>query len=97
MRITIKPSAQPNKEIDITHALVGAVAAELWKAGGGNDVLNWMEAEHFIQSLAANNAHAEPKPRQHVRPSRLRDDGGRPTKRANDTIAERITGPLPLY
>ncbi len=100
MRVTIRPSAHPDQEIDITNALVGAVAAEIWKHCGGNDVLNWMEAERFVQALAAREPQPEPKSRQHVRPvspSRTRDDAGRPTKRANEAYSERITGPLPLY
>lgn len=100
MRIIIKPSAQPAKEIDLTNALVSAVAAELWNTCGGNDVLNWMEAENFVQSLVVRESHSEPKPRQRVRPphpSRSRDDAGRPVKRASETYSERVTGPLPIY
>lgn len=100
MRVTIRPSAHPAKEIDVTNALVSAVAAELWKHCGGNDVLNWMEAERFVHSLAAQEPQAEPKPRQHARPvqpSRPRDDVGRPMKRANEASSERVTGPLPIY
>ena len=105
MRVTIKPSANPTQEIDITGALVGAVAAEIWKHCGGNDVLNWMEAEQFVASLVARRAvppeslatEIERKTRSHPRPSRPRDDGGQPTKRRAETDPERVTGPLPLY
>ena len=48
MPVTISPSNAPDRELDITGALVAAVAAELWRNFGGNDVLNWMEAERFV-------------------------------------------------
>ena len=94
MRVTIRPSANPNQEIDVTRALIGAVAAELWRAQGGNDVLNWMEAEQFIASLVAQEPtlEAEPKPRPRPRPA----DSHVKHRRLN-ADSEPITGPLPVY
>lgn len=99
MRVTIKPSAHPSQEIDVTSALVSAVAAEIWKHCGGNDVVNWMEAERFIQTLVVPPAPlAERKSRPLApRPSRPRDDAGRPLRRLSEADSEQITGPLPLY
>jgi hypothetical protein len=51
MRIVIRPSASPERELDVTGAIVAAVAHELWKHGGGNEVLNWVEAERHVARL----------------------------------------------
>lgn len=50
--LSIRPAAAPTKVVDLTQALTGAVAHELWKAAGGNEVVNWMEAERFVKALA---------------------------------------------
>ena len=60
MRIVIRPSTAPDRELDITQALVAAVAAELWKTFGGNDVVNWMEAERQVALLLTPADHALP-------------------------------------
>lgn len=52
MRICIRPVAEPKREIDITRRLVAMVAEELWLACGGNDQLNWLEAEMHVAGLA---------------------------------------------
>lgn len=54
MRVIIKPSLTPNLHIDITNALVSTIASELARAQGGNDVLNWLEAERVLQDLVGN-------------------------------------------
>jgi hypothetical protein len=51
MRIVIRPSASPERELDVTQAVVAAVAHELWKHCGGNEVLNWVEAERQVARL----------------------------------------------
>ncbi len=51
MPITIRPSLSPDREIDLTQALTAAVAHELWKHCGGNEVVNWLEAERIVSSL----------------------------------------------
>ena len=99
MSITLRPSAAPDRQIDLTSVLVKAVAEELWRTCGGNDVLNWMEAEQFVQSLAGRNAApstmhtVEPRPARV--PVRSREDGRRTQSLRRDD--DRITGPLPGY
>jgi hypothetical protein len=51
MKITVRPSAEPRREIDITNRLVAAIAEELWRLFGGNDRLNWLEAETHLQRI----------------------------------------------
>ncbi len=51
MRVIVRPSLTPQLHIDITNALVSTIAAELARAQGGNDVLNWLEAERVLQDL----------------------------------------------
>ena len=102
MRVTITPSSNPTQQIDVTQALIGAVAGELWKHCGGNDVLNWVEAERFVESLALPPKALEPERKSRPatpipRPSRPRDDAGRPLRRRPEPESERVTGPLPLY
>jgi hypothetical protein len=50
-RLSIRPTAAPTRTIDLTHALTSAVAHELWKSCGGNEAVNWLEAERFIHTL----------------------------------------------
>lgn len=52
MRICIRPDSEPRREIDITRRLVAVVAEELWLACGGNDQLNWLEAEMHVAAFA---------------------------------------------
>jgi hypothetical protein len=58
VRITIRPFSDPERELDITRRLVGAIAEELWRHRGGNDVLNWLEAERQLRLVMA--AGSEP-------------------------------------
>ena len=51
MRWTIFPMMDPGNEIDMKHVLVKAVAEEIWRCCGGNDALNWMEAEWHVEEL----------------------------------------------
>ena len=53
-RCLICPWHDHPEPIDVTDALIGAVAHELWKHGGGNATLNWLEAEAFIHELLRN-------------------------------------------
>ncbi len=97
--LTIRPSSAPGCEIDLTGVLVRAVAEELWRAHGGNDVLNWMEAERFILDLAARKvSDSQPhniEPRPSRRPARIREESHRPQPLRRDE--GRVTGPLPVY
>ena len=53
MRIAFRPIADPSTEIDVTEAVVAAVAHQLERALGGNDALNRLEAEHQLSRLLA--------------------------------------------
>ena len=50
-RIVIRPTLGPVEGLDVTEAVVRAVAAELSRHHAGNDVLNWLEAEALIGAL----------------------------------------------
>lgn len=58
MRIVVRPVADPQREIDLTHSLVSAIAEELWRMHGGNQQLNWLEAERHLQRIVGE-ARAE--------------------------------------
>jgi len=53
MRLVIRPVMDPQREIDLTHRLTAAIAEELWRLFGGNEQLNWVEAEMHLQRLVA--------------------------------------------
>jgi hypothetical protein len=80
MRITIRSSG---RDLDLTRAITGAVAHALWEHGGGNEVVNWLEAERFVATLA--------------RAMRIRAAGSRRGPgRVESRRAERVTGPIPF-
>ena len=51
MKIIVRPIVEPQREIDLTHRLASAIAEELWRLYGGNEQLNWMEAEGHLERL----------------------------------------------
>jgi hypothetical protein len=51
MRITVRPLADPHREVDLTHVLIATIARELYVLFGGNDQLNWLEAERHLRTL----------------------------------------------
>lgn len=51
MQLVIRPIQDPQRELDVTHRLVSAIADELWRLYGGNDRLNWIEAERHLQRI----------------------------------------------
>ena len=51
MRIIVRPIVDAQREIDLTRRLVAAIAEELWRLYGGNEHLNWLEAELHLQSI----------------------------------------------
>lgn len=51
MRLVIRPVHDRLREHDVTRRLVSAIAEELWSLYGGNEHLNWIEAEHHLQRL----------------------------------------------
>lgn len=104
MRLSIRPSAAPQEELDLTETLTAAVAYELWRRNGGNEVLNWLEAERFIKSLAAL-PESRPEPSTPGRTARQgRRKGARhgpyPPRSAQSPHSshdpEPYTGPLPI-
>ncbi len=59
MRIIIRPVVDGQREIDLTQRLIATIAEELWRRYGGNEQLNWLEAElHLKQIIGA--ARVEP-------------------------------------
>jgi len=54
VRIVIHPAAAAGLGIDVTREVTSAIADILWRHYGGNEVLNWLEAERLLQqSLSA--------------------------------------------
>lgn len=53
MKLLIRPVLDGHREVDIAHCLVSAIAQELWRRYGGNEQLNWIEAERHLQGLVA--------------------------------------------
>lgn len=51
MKIIVRPIVDAHREIDLTRRLVAAIAEELWRLYGGNEHLNWLEAELHLQSI----------------------------------------------
>jgi hypothetical protein len=58
MKLVIRPIQDQHRELDVTHRLVSAIAQELWRLYGGNDELNWLEAELHLGRMVGE-AHAE--------------------------------------
>lgn len=70
MKIIVRPILDPQREIDLTHRLVAAIAEELWRLFGGNDALNWIEAERHLQQIVAQaRVEADETAVVHVAPS----------------------------
>lgn len=63
MKCVIRPIQDQQRELDVTHRLVSAIADELWKLYGGNDQLNWIEAELHLQRIVGQ-ARAEARETQ---------------------------------
>lgn len=51
MKIIIRPVMDPQREVDLTNRIVAAIAEELWRLYGGNEQLNWLEAEQHLQRI----------------------------------------------
>jgi hypothetical protein len=47
-RIVLRPMLGPHDGLDVTQAVTRAIAQELWNLHGGNDVMNWIEAERLL-------------------------------------------------
>lgn len=51
MRVVVHPMLEPERQIDLTERLIAAIAEELWRTHGGNDQLNWIEAEAHLRRI----------------------------------------------
>lgn len=53
MKIIVRPILDRQRELDLTHRLVSAIAEELWRLFGGNETLNWIDADWHLQRIVA--------------------------------------------
>jgi hypothetical protein len=54
MKVIIRPVLEPSREIDLTRRLVEVIAEELWKLYGGNEGVNWLEAEQHLEHIVGS-------------------------------------------
>lgn len=52
MKVTIRLN-HPSTEIDVTDGIIGAIASEISRIAGGNEVLNRLEAEMCLDRILA--------------------------------------------
>jgi len=52
-RLLVRPLTAPEDPIDVTTAITRAIAHALWQRDGGNEVLNWLEAERVVADMLA--------------------------------------------
>src|SRR5688572_7726674 len=65
MKLLIRPSLEPEREVDVTQHVIAAVAAELWRLYGGSDLVNWLEAERALEvALQSQDQASTVAPRQ---------------------------------
>lgn len=79
MRLIIRPMFGPSAGIDITHRVVTLIAQELWRLHGGNDVVNWLEAERLLDQAilhAALHHQAADENSSHQVPTSTSSDDG---------------------
>jgi hypothetical protein len=58
LRVVIYPVHGPDKGIDVTKALVEAIAMILWKLQGGNEPVNRLEAEMLLERALVSRGDA---------------------------------------
>ena len=58
LRVVIHPVHGPGEGVDVTKALVDAVAMVLWKLQGGNESVNRLEAEMLLEKAMVNRSNA---------------------------------------
>lgn len=58
LRVVIYPVHGPDEGVDVTNALVEAIAMILWKLQGGNEPVNRLEAEMLLEKAMANPSDA---------------------------------------
>jgi len=71
MRIVIRPVMEPQRELDVTHRLIGVIAEELRKTYGGNEQLNWLEAEQHLREIVHEPSETIPRDRTAGPPRRI--------------------------
>src|SRR5262245_54199637 len=59
-RIVLRPMLGPRQGLDVTEAVTRAIAQELWNMHGGNDVMNWLEAERLLNEFLGSWARSAP-------------------------------------
>lgn len=55
-RVVVSPLSNPTDAIDVTDALIRAIAQQLWQHEGGNDTLNWLEAELILHHIVSHGS-----------------------------------------
>jgi hypothetical protein len=58
MKLVIRPVQDAPRELDISYRRVSAIAVRLWRRCGGNEQLNWIEAERHLQRRVAGTRSA---------------------------------------
>ncbi|MBX3375722.1 MAG: DUF2934 domain-containing protein [Phycisphaeraceae bacterium] len=61
-RLLVRAGSDRAVPIDVTHAVVSAVAYELWKVRGGDPGENWTEAERQVLGWSRTIPRARPSP-----------------------------------
>jgi hypothetical protein len=100
MRIIVRPLSDPHREVDVTERLVAAIAEELWRLYGGNDRLNWLEAERHLARIVGEARTEAAETAVLVAPARRRSprgagvqEGPRPPRRRG---MDKHRAPLPV-
>lgn len=89
MRVIIRPVIDRQREIDLTHRLIAAIAEELWRRYGGNEQLNWLEAEmHLHQIMGAARVEAGATAALHAEPPVTTALAGVPAVEAEPAAAD---------
>ncbi|MBN2559463.1 MAG: hypothetical protein JXQ75_00845 [Phycisphaerae bacterium] len=58
LRVVIHPVHGPDEGVDVTKALVEAIAMILWKLQGGNEPVNRLEAEMLLERVVRTRSDA---------------------------------------
>ncbi len=72
MRFIIRPTADPADQVDLTERLTAAIAEELHRRYGGNERLNWFEAELHLQRILAGSSLSRHEPARRATLARTR-------------------------
>jgi hypothetical protein len=58
LRVVVYPVHGPDEGVDVTEALVEAIAMILWKLQGGNEPVNRLEAEMLLERAMVSRCDA---------------------------------------